>query len=766
MQMEDKRKPVIHTIKDPPPSEPPPSQEKHITPHIETTQWLDDVKTTASISLLRSTIPQAALLSGTDYTPQIAKLSDDIAVNQYQLKTQRCKHINRKRNTRTMHHIRIPTPKGSLHQDIAYEHANTMHYTTWKDDATHMWTRHPNGQWSIPETKDHTVAPSPITPHIPSLGTANGSHSVINVATAQSCTTPVRIIPIQDDIGANQNVTHIKSIIHDYVDIEPYPIGGVKADDVAIICTGKGYLPWLSKEGVLSMVPILYCKEVDGTIVSPTTIVIHYKSMYSGFVIETDTDNGTGVLRLIHRDGIHHITYPMTMHNSLWFHEYTPPPTHAPTVNRMNDACLSNLWHGRLAHSGEDVVDEIHKHVIGIDKPLRRNPFHKCGSCLPAKMSKQPHKRTAKHKRRSTLEQVILAPQTPPLDDPANADDVPSAGVAGQHFHMDFGFVRGSDYSVKRENAPTITSIDGYNSYLIIVDRVTRYLWLFLTASKAPPLTIVDKVLNKFKCKNPHRTVRTDQGGELGRSHEFQKVVVKNDFVLELTGAAASAQNAHAESPNKYLANMMRCLLHAADLGSEYWSFALIHAAYIKNRIPHTYIRMTPYEALTGAKPNITNLRTFGCRVFVRKPNLKKAKLDYNTSNGIFVGYTATTKNIYYIDDATSIVKIGTHALFDEAHFTAPRDKQPLAAQALQSLGYSAFRDEFKNGKFKAKHALRITMIHKDAIAPTQLATNSIGMKLHAIDKDTVIPPGTTTTLSTGLVLDIPSHNFWRTGHI
>ena len=127
------------------------------------------------------------------------------------------------------------------------------------------------------------------------------------------------------------------------------------------------------------MVPILFSEEVDGTIISPTTIVLHYKEKYTGFVIETNTDDGNGVLRLIHRDGINHITFPMTMHNSLWFHAYSPPPKHTATINRMNDACLSNLWHGRLAHAGEDVADEIHKHVVGIDRPLKRNPFHKCG---------------------------------------------------------------------------------------------------------------------------------------------------------------------------------------------------------------------------------------------------------------------------------------------------------------------------------------------------------------------------------------------------
>ena len=85
-------------------------------------------------------------------------------------------------------------------------------------------------------------------------------------------------------------------------------------------------------------------------------------------------------------------------------------------------------------------------------------------------------------------------------------------------------------------------------------------------------------------------------------------MVSNENFHLELTGADVSAQNAVAESPNKYLGNMMQCLLHAADLGPEYWSFALIHAAYIKNRLPHTFINKTPFEAITGTKPDLSNL--------------------------------------------------------------------------------------------------------------------------------------------------------------
>jgi hypothetical protein len=88
--------------------------------------------------------------------------------------------------------------------------------------------------------------------------------------------------------------------------------------------------------------------------------------------------------------------------------------------------------------------------------------------------------------------------------------------LPGQHFLMDFGFVRGKEYNIKSEDGKTMTSIDGKNSYLSIIDKATRFMWVFPTSSKTPPIEIVKTVLNKFKSTNPHRTVRVDQGGELG----------------------------------------------------------------------------------------------------------------------------------------------------------------------------------------------------------------------------------------------------------
>jgi len=162
---------------------------------------------------------------------------------------------------------------------------------------------------------------------------------------------------------------------------------------------------------------------------------------------------------------------------------------------------------------------------------------------------------------------------------------------------------------------------------------------------------------------------------------------------------------------------------------------------YIKNRLSHTLIKKTPFEALTGQQPDITNRRIFGSRIYAKKPGQRDAKLDHHTSNGIFVGYTATTKNIYYIDESSNNVKMATHALFDEAHFTVKHADAPLAAQVLQRLGYANFDNEYKNGHFIPDETIKIKRLSKRATTPTQSTSASIGLDIyHSGDEITLHP--------------------------
>jgi hypothetical protein len=62
-----------------------------------------------------------------------------------------------------------------------------------------------------------------------------------------------------------------------------------------------------------------------------------------------------------------------------------------------------------------------------------------------------------------------------------------STPTCGQHFTIDFGFMKGSDYVQQDKEGRTITSIDGFRSYCLIIDQASRYTWVFLTKTKHPP---------------------------------------------------------------------------------------------------------------------------------------------------------------------------------------------------------------------------------------------------------------------------------------
>jgi hypothetical protein len=54
----------------------------------------------------------------------------------------------------------------------------------------------------------------------------------------------------------------------------------------------------------------------------------------------------------------------------------------------------------------------------------------------------------------------------------------------------------------------------------------------------------------------------TDQGGELGQSSDFAKVVAKAGYILKLTWA----NNGIVERPHQDLADMMRTMLYSVNM--------------------------------------------------------------------------------------------------------------------------------------------------------------------------------------------------------
>ena len=179
----------------------------------------------------------------------------------------------------------------------------------------------------------------------------------------------------------------------------PYDIGGVTADEVALTCTGIGYLPWQADNGETLMVRCLFCSEADGTIISPNDVCLQYRSKFKAYNLFAAVSGGYGHVEFLDINLQPALRYTMTMSNNLWYHtiQVPKPPLTTTAAERRNDALIRSmsnrasyeLWHNRLGHPSQHVMENIHKYVDGVPR-LSHNDLWKCSSCSQDKLRKTP----------------------------------------------------------------------------------------------------------------------------------------------------------------------------------------------------------------------------------------------------------------------------------------------------------------------------------------------------------------------------------------
>ena len=76
-------------------------------------------------------------------------------------------------------------------------------------------------------------------------------------------------------------------------------------------------------------------------------------------------------------------------------------------------------------------------------------------------------------------------------------------------------------------------------------------------------------------------------------------------------------------------------------LPPKFWAEAIKCASYIQNRVPHKKLDgMTPFEAWSGHKLDVTHLGIFSSKVWDRIPTEKRKALQIQSQEFLFVGYS------------------------------------------------------------------------------------------------------------------------------
>jgi hypothetical protein len=148
----------------------------------------------------------------------------------------------------------------------------------------------------------------------------------------------------------------------------------------------------------------------------------------------------------------------------------------------------------------------------------------------------------------------------------------------------------------------------------------------------------------------------------------------------------APQQNGAAESFNKTLMNKVKPMLAESGLDEEWWGEAAMTAVYLYNISAKTGKLKTPWELYRGSKPDVSMLRAFGCKAYMRVPKQFGSKLDMLNEPGIMMGYPADGRGYrILLDDGT--IKESRDVVFNKTELPAlDEDDMPdLVAQDSDS---------------------------------------------------------------------------------
>ena len=271
---------------------------------------------------------------------------------------------------------------------------------------------------------------------------------------------------------------------------------------------------------------------------------------------------------------------------------------------------LKDLWHSRLGHVSDAKLNMISKACNGV--PNFNHKVEKasslCSGCVRGKMA------------------------TSPFSHPSGSDvktRVP--------FYLVHSDVMGPIEPVSK----------GGSKYIVtFIDNHSRMVFVY-------PIKAKSEVFEKFKMLKAQvetqydskiRCIRSDNGGEY-ISKRFNQYCANQGIAHQISAPYSPQQKGLAERMNRYLGEGTRALLMHMQVDRAWWAEALMTVAHIINRVPNSArVDMSPWETLTGNKPDLSYFRVFGSIAFYRVDDSKRSKLDPKANRCLFIGYSETSK--------------------------------------------------------------------------------------------------------------------------
>ncbi len=355
---------------------------------------------------------------------------------------------------------------------------------------------------------------------------------------------------------------------------------------------------------------------------------------------------GNGQLALITKDGRTIATGRKTKNNLYKMKNFvvqTSGSTNSETsiknkTYKVGESAKSwEIWHKRYGHIGMGSLQELlDKQLVNGFTVDTQSPKYDCEACTQAKQHITSFPKITERNRELTR--------------------------PGELTHTDVW----GPYSVR--------SIHGNLYFITFLDDGTRRPRLhFLKAKDEGGQAVKDYIMYLKVQGLLARFLRCDQGTEY-LNDGLKTWLREQGIELQTTAPYSPSQNGAAERLNRTLIELTRAMLVANDIPTFLWEYAVMHAAYLRERAPTRPLQgKTPYEAWFHKKPDVSHLREFGIPVYILLQGQKEPpKLMPRSKRYLFVGYKDGSHSVRYYNPETRRVLTSRNFHFLDTLPTTP----------------------------------------------------------------------------------------------
>lgn len=141
-------------------------------------------------------------------------------------------------------------------------------------------------------------------------------------------------------------------------------------------------------------------------------------------------------------------------------------------------------------------------------------------------------------------------------------------------------------------------------------------------------------------------------------------------------------QNGRVERKHQHILNVARALLFQSKLPKQFWSYSVLHAVYIINRIPTPLLQnKSPYFLRFGNNCDFNDFKVFGCLCYASTLHNHRTKFDSRAKKSLFLGYKQGVKGAILFDLNTKIIFVSRHVTYHEHILPYSNSNQPFQWQ-------------------------------------------------------------------------------------